>query len=366
MLEHWVWLSEALYPGGQAENEWINYFDSAEEVFGAAKDEISAIEGIMRSELDALCHKKLKRAEEIVKYCAANEIEIITYKSEKYPQVLKNIYAPPAVIYKRGSIQDFNGIPMFTIVGTRKSTKEGERTAFEFACRLSGAGCTVVSGMADGIDAAANRGAIAGKTPTVAVLGCGVDVVYPAGNAQLMEDIIKNGAVISEFPPGAKARGHHFPIRNRIMAALGMGVLVVEAPEKSGALITANLAAEDGKDVFAVPGSIYNSNYAGSNNLIKSGCIPVTEVEDIVPYLPVHFEQPERVQRQDIDERLGGISEPMSRRIAELLFYNRELHIDEIARMMNINETQLLPSLMMLEVDGVIRKDGGNSYVFVE
>lgn len=366
MLEHWVWLSEALYPGGQAENEWINYFGSAEEVFGAAKDEISEIGGLMRSEADALCRKKLKRAEEIVKYCGENGIDIITYESEEYPQALKNIYAPPVVLYKRGTFGDFNNTPMFTVVGTRRATKEGERTAYEFACKLSDAGCTVVSGMADGIDAAANRGAIAGKAPTVAVLGCGVDVVYPAGNAQLMEDIIKNGAVISEFSPGAKARGHHFPIRNRIMAALGIGVLVVEAPEKSGALITANLAAEDGKDVFAVPGSIYNSNYAGSNNLIKTGCIPVTEVGDIIPYLPVHFELPEYTERQDIAERIGGISEPMSRRIAELLFYNRELHIDEIAGMMNINEAQLLPSLMMLEVDGIIRRDGGNSYVFVE
>lgn len=366
MLEHWVWLSEALYPGGQAENEWINYFGSAEEVFDAAKEEISEIEGLMRSEIDALCQKKLKRATEIVKYCGENGIEIITYDSDNYPQALKNVFAPPIVIYRRGSLSCFNGIPMFTIVGTRKSTKEGERTAYEFACKLSDAGCTIVSGMADGIDAAANRGAIAGKTPTVAVLGCGVDVVYPAGNAQLMEDIMRCGAVISEFSPGTRARGHYFPIRNRIMAALGMGVLVVEAPEKSGALITAGLAADDGKDVFVVPGSIYNSNYEGSNNLIKSGGIPVTEVGDIIPYLPVHFEQPEKTQRKDIEELLGGISEPMGRRIAELLFYHRELHIDEIAEMMNINEARLLPALMMLEVEGIIRKNGGNSYVFVE
>lgn len=366
MLEHWIWLSESLYPGGQAENEWSAHFSSAEEVFDADKEEILKIGGIMRSEIDALCRKKLKRAEEIKKYCDENNIEIIPYDSENYPKALRNVYAPPPIIYRRGTFSQLNDVPMFTIVGTRKSTKEGERTAYEFACKLSDAGCTIVSGMADGIDAAANRGAIAGKTPTIAVLGCGVDVVYPVGNASLMEDILRCGAVISEFAPGTVARAHHFPIRNRIMAALGMGVLVVEAPSKSGALITANLAAEDGKDVFAVPGSIYNSNYDGSNNLIKTGCIPVTEAADIVPYLPVHFEQIQPETNSDFDERLEGITEPMSRKIAELLFYHRELHIDEIARMMNVEETRLLPSMMMLEMDGFIRKNGGNSYEFVK
>lgn len=365
MIEHWIWLAEVLYPGGRAENEWMNYFESAEDVFDADKNDLSVLECAMRSEKDALNRKNLKKAQKIKEYCAENNIEIITYNSDFYPESLRNIYAPPPVIYKRGAFSDFNGMPMFTVVGTRRSTKEGERTAYEIACRLSDSGCCVVSGMADGIDAAANKGALSGKSPTVAVLGCGVDVVYPAGNSRLMEDIMLKGAVISEFAPGTKARPHFFPIRNRIMAGLGIGVLVAEAPLKSGALITASLCLDDGKDVFAVPGSIYNSNYEGNNYLIKSGCIPVTCAEDILPYLPVEYSG-ETKKEKPKENYLSGTEGELERKIAELLFYHRELHIDEIVRMTGVEEMQLLPSVMMLEVSGVIRNNGGNTYVFVE
>lgn len=357
MLEHWIWLSGALVPSGKACDELIRRF-SAEEIYKLSPKEYRELGFIQKGEYERLCDKSLTEAGKIAKYCTENGIGIMTYEDDCYPHSLKGIFSPPPVLYYRGKLFDFDDTPMLTVVGTRRSTKEGEKTAYEFSCKLSSAGCVIVSGMACGIDTNANKGCLAGGSPTIAVLGCGVDFVYPAGNAKLMEDIAARGLIISEFSPGTPGLPHNFPVRNRIMAGLGMGTLVIEAPIKSGALITARMALESGKELFVVPGSIYNSRYEGSNNLIKEGCcFAVTEPSDIVAHLPVHFEKEEKAE-----DVFAGIESPVEREIAELVFYHGKLRTDDIIELTGYSEAQVALSIMEMEIKGILEALGADWY----
>ncbi len=365
MLSHWVWLSQAVIPGAKGCHELLERFGDAKSIYESSKEELRLSDGIKKAELSRLCDKNLDNAEKLIQRCAKDNISIISMADDAYPSMLKNVYSPPPVIFCRGSLPDFEKTPSLTIVGTRKSSAEGERIAYEFSCILAKMGCMIVSGMASGIDTNANRGCLEGGMPTVAVLGCGVDVVYPPENDKLMERIIANGAVISEYPPGCPALPHHFPTRNRIMAALGLGTLVVEAPQKSGALITARLALDMGRDVFVVPGSIYHSGFAGSNNLIKEGsCIPVISAEDITSHLPVHFEQ---IETEKTEFNLDDFQlKPDERKIAELMLHHRRLHLDQMLNLSGLSEADILTSVMALELKGIIVHEGADFYTVYE
>lgn len=358
MLKYWVWLSLALLPSGKACDELISEFGSAEKIYSLSKEDYKFVSGITKGELNNLCNKNLDRAESIIKYCEKNNINIMCMEDECYPAQLKTIFSPPPVLYWAGELPDFNTTPMITIVGTRHSTKDGEKIAYEFSAKLSEVGCVIVSGLATGIDSAAAKGCLAGGSKSIAILGSGVDVLYPASNSKLRNEIIANGAVISEFAPGTPGLPHNFPIRNRIMAGLGLGVLVVEAPKRSGALITSRLALEMGKDVFVVPGSICDVHFEGSNAMIAEGCcIPVVSPEQIARNLPVHFEIKETVQEK-IDVDLS----PVEAEIVKHIKYHGRLHIDKLKEFTEIPETQLLTAVMMLEINGIVINEGADIY----
>ncbi len=208
-------------------------------------------------------------------------IKVLTIKDKNYPKLLKEIYAPPAILYIKGKLSE----PCLSIVGSRQLSPYGYRTAPKLSFDLAKKGLTIVSGLAKGIDTLAHQAALKANGKTIAVLGSGLDNIYPRDNKKLFEEITQNGAVISEFPLGAPPKGQHFPQRNRIVSGLSLGVLVIEAGERSGSLITARQALEQNRDVFAVPGPINSLTSAGTNGLNKMGAKPVTEANDILEEL---------------------------------------------------------------------------------
>ena len=217
---------------------------------------------------------------------AKHKIDLITIQDKDYPKLLKEIYAPPAALYIRGKFELNNKIG-FGIVGTRKLSSYGSKIAPSITTDLVKAGLTIVSGLAKGIDTLVHQAAINAKGQTIAVLGSGIDKssIYPAVNIRLAEEISQNGAVISEFPIGTKPMAQNFPQRNRIISGLSSGILVIEAPYRSGALITAKDATEQNRDVFAIPGNIFSENSIGPNNLIKLGAKLVNNADDIIQEL---------------------------------------------------------------------------------
>ena len=227
--------------------------------------------------------KSLERAELILEDCIDYEIDLLPINDARYPDRLRNIDNPPLLLYTLGQLPDLEHRVSIAVVGTRKASREAVEIAYDFSHELAESEIFILSGMATGIDLAANRAAIDASGQTIAVLGCGLDICYPESSRSVYNQILDgHGCLISEYPPGTRPVGRNFPIRNRIMSGLSMGVLLVAAPVKSGALITANLAADQGRDVFVVPGGIDDPLFEGSNDLIKQGATAVTDTHDIV------------------------------------------------------------------------------------
>lgn len=268
---YWVWLATRTGVGAAFGRQMIEQFGTPEAIWRATREEIAAVPSMTQMRQYALMDKDLTYPHRILEDCGKQGIDMVTLADEQYPALLRQISAPPLLLYVRGTLPDFRARLAISVVGTRKATKYGLHAARYFAGTLAQQDCIIVSGMALGIDGVANRAAIEAGGQTVAVLGCGVDVCYPWQHQQLMEDIIRHGAVISEYPPGTEPKGRHFPVRNRIITGLSRGTLVVEAPKKSGALISADLALEQGRDVFAVPADINRPNSEGCNNIIRRG-----------------------------------------------------------------------------------------------
>ena len=279
---YWIWLAENLGAGNRHVVELVNFFGSAFDVYNAGEDDIIRSGCVNEVIAHKLADKSLKRAYEIIDYCALNNIGILSFSDEHYPDRLKTLQDPPAVLYYKGTLVPFDEKVCIGVVGTRKMSEYGKRAAYKIGYELASAGAIVVSGMALGIDAVAATGALVADGKTVAVLGCGIDVVYPTQHAKLKRTIEERGLVITEYSPGTRPYGTNFPIRNRIISGLCQGTLVVEADEKSGAMITAKCALVQGRGVFAVPGNIDESNSLGTNSLIRDGADAVTCAEDIL------------------------------------------------------------------------------------
>lgn len=279
---YWVWLAESIGAGSKAYGPLLERFGSAYEIYRADEEELYKIPDVSERELVRLCDKNLDAAQKIVDYCTRSGVGILTYDGEKFPKRLKTIRNSPVVIYYKGRLPDFDRRLCIAVVGTRKTTEYGEQTAYKMGYELAYAGAVVVSGMALGADGIAACGALEAHGVTCAVLGCGIDVVYPRDHKRLMDRIIEHGAVMTEFSPGTPPAGYHFPIRNRIISGLCQGTLVIEADVKSGALITANEALYQGRDVYALPGNINGVNSEGTNKLIKEGAKIVTRADDII------------------------------------------------------------------------------------
>ncbi len=282
MLVHWIWLAHRPGVNDRTKLALLRHFSDPEEIFYADSNAFDHLEDLSPEVREALQDKNLTPSEEILDFCGREHIRLLTIQDAAYPKRLKNIPDPPILLYYKGRLPDFEGMPVISVVGTRKASAYGLTVAKRMGYQIAKCGGLVVSGMAAGIDGFAMSGALTAGENVVGVLGCGADVVYPPSNRSLFLDTERYGCILSEFPPGTPPYGWNFPKRNRIISGLANGVLVIEAPEKSGALITAQQALEQGRDVFVVPGNIDIPTFVGSNRLMRDGAIPVSSGWDVV------------------------------------------------------------------------------------
>lgn len=276
-----VWLSLHMHPGNSAHRELFGIFGDAYDVYRADPAAYEAA-GLSERLCAALSDKSLERAGAVMDYCTRTNVALATEGCPVYPARLADIADAPYLLYIRGRVPDIDSLVSISVVGTRSMSEYGMRTAYKISYELSAAGAVIISGMALGIDSVAACAALDAGGRTVAVLGCGIDMVYPSQHKRLRDAIAANGAVISEFPPGTRPDGRNFPLRNRIISGLGLGTLVVEADAQSGALITARTALVQGRDIFAVPGNIGAANSGGTNTLIRDGANMVLSARDII------------------------------------------------------------------------------------
>ena len=279
---YWIFLAEALGYSSSKVKKIENLYESSKRFYDLGLSEWRLSGLFNEKEIFKLKNTSQRKIEKILKVCEANNYKIIPYGSEEYPKRLKEITNPPAVLYVFGNLPKVDEKILISIVGTRNATDYGKNVAFNLGYNFAKNNITVVSGGALGIDSAAQYGAIMAEGKVISVLGCGFNCKYLVQNENLRKSILKNGALVSEYPPDTPAIPRNFPIRNRIISALSLGVLVVEAGEKSGALITANIARKQNKDIFSIPGNINSAYSIGPNNLIKDGAILVTSVKDIL------------------------------------------------------------------------------------
>jgi len=283
-------------------------------------------------------------------------VRIVTLWDDHYPPLLRQIHDPPALLYVRGRLPDREAL---AVVGARKASRTGLRLTGEICTELASRGIAIISGLARGIDSAAHRGALDAPGPTVAVLGCGIDRVYPPENSGLFRQIESEGAILSEYPPGTAPLANHFPGRNRIISGLCRGVLIVEAAEESGSLITADFALEQGREVFAVPGAVYAATSRGVNRLLKDGAHLVTESRDILDVLWPQV--PAREVKKQEDTFAAGLSEP-ARNLYGLLGHEG-LHIDELALKSGLTPMEVSSILLHLELQGGVEQLPGMHFV---
>lgn len=281
MLQHWIWLATRKHVSDGRKMELLEHFSDPEQIYFSAKRDFEAME-LTSGELESLQDKNLDDARKILDDCAGLGIHVMTIHDGIYPKRLKNIPDPPVVLYYKGRMPVLDDMPTIGVVGTRKASLYGLNAAKKMGYQIAACGGVLVSGLAEGIDALAMQGALTAGGTVVGILGCGCEQIYPKCNRALFGDTEHHGCIISPFPPGTPPRGFHFPIRNRLISGISDGVLVVEAPDRSGALITANHAAEQGRDVFVVPGNIDVPSAVGSNALLRDGGISVSSGWDVV------------------------------------------------------------------------------------
>lgn len=297
MLIHWIWLSTLPGMNDRQKLEMLNKFRDPEDLYYGDPAIYRKTEGMTEEVVAALSDKDLCQAEKILDQCIEKDIHICTYFDAAYPVKLKNIADPPLILYYKGSLLEVDHRPVIAVVGTRKASAYGMNTAARMGYQIAKCGGIVVSGLAAGIDGTAMKGALTAGGNVIGVLGCGADIVYPASNRGLYADTEKNGCLISEFPPGTPPSKWNFPKRNRIISGLSNGVLVVEAPVKSGALITARQAADQGRDLFVVPGNIDVPTSKGSNALLRDGAMAVGSGWDILS--EYQWLYPDKIQKDD-------------------------------------------------------------------
>lgn len=293
-LLYWVWLSEKCSPDTPTFSILYHTYGSAESIYRASEDELCGIFGLSEKTARSLSDKNTDKASAILNRCRRNNIGIITYADDAFPSRLRTIKNPPVLLYFKGRFPDFDKEVCIGTVGTRTPSSYGCRCAYEIAFDLSLSGAYVVSGMAFGIDSVCHTAALDAGGKTVAFLGCGVDVVYPKENRELYDRLILHGTVISEYAPGTKATRYSFPQRNRLISGLSLGTLIVEAQLKSGAMITAQRAVEQNRDLFAIPGRLGEYNSIGPNSLIQSGAKTVSSASDILK--EYEFLYPEKIR----------------------------------------------------------------------
>lgn len=284
-------------------------------------------------------------------------VQVLTWEDDEYPRRLKEITQPPPVIYLRGSLKPEDEWAV-GIVGTRRMTAYGRIVTEDTAHLLAANGVTVVSGLARGVDAAAHNAAIQGGGRTIAVMGSGVDRIYPPEHRRLADQIIECGVLISDYPPGTPPEASNFPPRNRLISGLSLAVLIVEAGVRSGALITAQFAAEQGRDVFAVPGNINAPQSAGPNRLIRDGATPLLDPRNLLEALDLEHVPEYQAARSVLP------AEPKEARLLEILGQESK-HVDELTSLAGMPIEEVSATLTMMELKGMVRQVGGMNYVAV-
>ncbi len=366
ILKYWIALKSIKGIGYVSFPALADRFGSPAAVFSASVSDLQQTEGISSRIASAIVDFRdwdnIKVELELIhKY----NVKIVTYRDESYPRQLLNVYDRPPYIYVRGNLnsEDIN----IAIVGSRAASTYGKYTTERISRDLALQGVTVVSGMARGIDSSAHRGAITAHGRTVAILGSGLDVIYPPENKKLFADIIDNGAVISEFPMGTPPRSTNFPARNRIISGMSYGVVIVEAGEKSGSLITARLALEQGREVFAVPGSIDSAGSRGTNKLIKQGAKLIENTEDILEEILPQIEQKKPLKGFSANETLNA-SNPRVEKLnaVEQKLYDlvspKRMHIDDLISLTGFSSADILSALTTMELKGIVRQHPGKFF----
>ncbi|MDD6188056.1 MAG: DNA-processing protein DprA [Clostridiales bacterium] len=300
-VKYWLWLTQTGGLSNIAAHKYLSHFGSVKKLYYASAEDYRLVPEARETEVKRLMNKRLDTAEKIETACRKLGVRIMTLYDADYPDRLRNIYDAPLVLYVKGELPRIDESPCIAIVGTRKAGPYGRRCAGKFGYDIARCGGVVISGLAEGIDSTAIQAAMEAGEPVVGVLGTGIDVVFPAWNTELQNAVMKNGALVSEYPPGTKGSRISFPQRNRIISGLSVGVVVIEAPEKSGSLITAARASEQGKDVYVVPGNIDDPNFVGSNLLIRDGAALAMNAWDVISCYRWQF--PERIQRRDSKKR---------------------------------------------------------------
>ena len=362
------WLALALTPGlaSRLSARLLREFGSPEEVFRAPLGRLEACRLPAPVAQAVFKKQSFKRAEkELAQTQRIDRCRLLNWTEPEYPQTLLQIYDPPVMLYVRGDAQILNQ-PSIGMVGTRRPTLYGTQMAERLGRELAARGLIVVSGMARGIDAISHQGVMAVNGRAVGVLGTGIDVCYPKENRKLYEKVLERGAIISEFPLGTHPAPENFPVRNRIVAGMPLGVVVVEGAQYSGSLITARLAMEFGREVFAVPGNVTQPVSFAPNLLIKQGAKLVTNGEDVIEELPtpvravlVRAEAPEAEQRNLLAAASLNSSE---KKIYDLLSVDDPKHIDDIVENSGLNSSEVLATLFDLEMKGIVRQLPGKQF----
>ena len=281
-MVYWLWLSLSCTPGSATFHSLWEKFSSPLQIWQADEHALKKCIGSRSKDLTALADKDLAPARELLAFCTKRKIGIVPFDDPRYPQSLRQIETPPVLLYYRGVFPDCSSALWISVVGTRRMSDYGKRNAFSISSDLARAGATVVSGMAFGIDSVAAAGAIHVGRPTVAVLGCGIDICYPKQSLTLARRIVQDGCILTKYPPGTPPNGHHFPVRNRIISGLSVATVVIEGRERSGAVITARHAKEQGRDVYALPGSVDSPLSAATTVLLRNGAKPLSRADDLV------------------------------------------------------------------------------------
>ena len=391
MLKYWVWLAELPRLKGPERLALLRHFGSPEELFFADREELLLVEGLPPARAELALNRDLSAADRILADCQGLGQRIMTIQDAEYPQRLRNIFNPPLVLYVKGRMPVMDEEAAIAVVGTRECTPYGTACGERLGRELAASGAVVVTGLARGVDSAAARGALRAGGTVVGVTGGGLDVVYPPENGDLYADVAATGVLLSEYPPGSPPDKAHFPVRNRIMSGLSVAALVVEAPGHSGALITARLALEQGREVYAVPGPIDAPDSVGCNRLIRDGAGLAAEGWDILRDFQERF--PEKLRpagklpawtplptRRRAEPRRKPEPAPEPEKAPALRAVSREgltddqiallgvlepegpIQVDDLIESTGIPARRVSSALTMLEIDGCVRQHDGKRY----
>ncbi len=385
-LRYWLWLAQ-LGINPRIARRCLQAVGSVKELYLSDPEALRGVEGLRQWDIRALGRKDISGAEAIEETCRKSGIRILCLQDADYPDRLRNIEDPPLVIYLKGKLPPVDDRLCIGVVGTRKATEYGKETAGRIAGELAENGGIVVTGLAEGIDSAAARGALEARGTVIAVLGTGVDVVYPAWNTALQETVSERGALVSEYPPGTGASRYGFPRRNRIISGLSLGVVVVQAPQKSGALISAAHAQEQGRDVFVVPGAVDDPGFVGSNGLIRDGAQLIRSGDDVLEEYRFRYpellrkaapnrdndgEKPtkeaidkaETVDYSSLSEQLESLTEPELKAVEVLA--GGPCFKDELIRHSGMSAPNAMAALTMLQLKGYVREENGRYRLLVQ